>query len=642
MMVLAIIAPKKAAMKIKERIESGTDLLQCYTFDTINQFAGETQARNMQIDRIMLLENGVPEDLQGDEFLAFTNYLMKFYPSSTIITISKTEEMAKYFAYGLGLEREVHICKKAVTVQELLDCAIQDVANLKAKYQDIVYEKPLDVHLEVVDETVEEPPQGKGSLFSKNNINKIKERSTEGPIGVGLGAEELPDLDNPDFSGDYTDIFKPVDNFMTSDEDDIPEEAEVKAKKKYHKSTSNNRMSEFNKQKEELARQTQQEQEETVKNDTDLETETETETVTNTSEYETTGQGKTDFNEVDFGLDDIEDIVENPETNPNEEEQFKQAEDDLNKKKEEEAKIKEDLKEREQEAKRKGKTHIHSDRASDFTILEIDDSIFDNYKPEQQKQQQPKVITKVVEKIVTVPQGNVAPLESIRNRNGVRSIVITGERNLGLTRLALNIANYFGHKEPTLAVDLDLERKNFITYLGVDEYIDEQRHIQDSVKHLTTKRLLKQLAHLTEKGFYTLTSTWGTDIEESQIVNLDEILSSQSEFKTMVIDCPIENVWMIPNLLLSSKVFIITGDSQKDVVNTLLALGNVETTYNAEAPLYTNSNYIVGGHGDVNNFKYYLDYYSDLFALDETVRNWGNLDVFGILADTKGIIQRLE
>lgn len=632
MMVLAIIAPKKAAMKIKERIESGTDLLQCYTFDTINQFAGETQARNMQIDRILLLENGVPEDLQGDEFLAFTNYLMKFYPSSTIITISKTEEMAKYFAYGLGLEREVHICKKAVTVQELLDCAIQDVASLKAKYQDIVYEKPLDVHLEVIDETVEETPQGKGSLFSKNNINKIKERSTEGPIGVGLGAEELPELDNPDFSGDYTDIFKPVDNFMTSDEDDIPEEAEVKAKKRYKKSTqSSSRMAEFNKQKEELQKQTQQE---SAENDTDLETDM----TTNTSGYGTTGQGKTDFNEVDFGLDDIEDIVENQD----EEEQFKQAEDDLNKKKEEEAKIKEDLKEREQEAKRKGKTHIHSDRASDFTILDIDDSIFDNYKPEQQKQQQPKVITKVVEKIVTVPQGNVAPLDNIRNRNGVRSIVITGERNLGLTRLALNIANYFGHKEPTLAVDLDLERKNFITYLGVDEYIDEQRHIQDSVKHLTTKRLLKQLAHLTEKGFYTLTSTWGTDIEESQIVNLDEILSSQSEFKTMVIDCPIANIWMIPNLLLSSKVFIITGDSQKDVVNTLLALGNVETTYNAEAPLYTNSNYIVGGHGDVNNFKYYLDYYSDIFALDETVRNWGNLDVFGILADTKGIIQRLE
>lgn len=628
MMVLAIIAPKKAAMKIKERIESGTDLLQCYTFDTINQFAGETQARNMQIDRILLLENGVPEDLQGDEFLAFTNYLMKFYPSSTIITISKTEEMAKYFAYGLGLEREVHICKKAVTVQELLDCAIQDVASLKAKYQDIVYEKPLDVHLEVIDETVEETPQGKGSLFSKNNINKIKERSTEGPIGVGLGADELPELDNPDFSGDYTDIFKPVDNFMTSDEDDIPEEAEVKSKKRYKKSTqSSSRMAEFNKQKEELQKQTQQE-------------ESTEETNTDTNEYETTGseQGNTDFNEVDFGLDDIEDIVENP----NEEEQFKQAEDDLNKKKEEEAKIKEDLKEREQEAKRKGKTHIHSDRASDFTILDIDDSIFDNYKPEQQKEQQPKVITKVVEKIVTVPQGNVAPLDNIRNRNGVRSIVITGERNLGLTRLALNIANYFGHKESTLAVDLDLERKNFITYLGVDEYIDEQRHIQDSVKHLTTKRLLKQLAHLTEKGFYTLTSTWGTDIEESQIVNLDEILSSQSEFKTMVIDCPIENIWMIPNLLLSSKVFIITGDSQKDVVNTLLALGNVETTYNAEAPLYTNSNYIVGGHGDVNNFKYYLDYYSDIFALDETVRNWGNLDVFGILADTKGIIQRLE
>lgn len=623
MMQIGIISALKNGEKIKKSIEDSQDLANCLVFETLEEFVYQTKMRNLEIDRVIITENAVKNELDDSYFAEFTNYLMTYYPATAVITISKSETQSKYFANSIGVQKEAHLCNPRVKIQFLVDVAILPVEEIHKKYPELIYQRESESYSEVLD--AEEIDT---SLFNKKNISTYvdgaKTRKFEGPIAPSKGDDALDSAYKPNFNFD--------------EEQEV--ETEVEVDPSNYQTASDEETSQGN---TELERPTG------LSDDQSQEVDPSVETVENVgteeidyNEFDNVGEG------IDFGEElkpDLDALERQQELQREEqrqqelerERQREEAKRQLEAERQEQERNRSDIEARESEARQDGRIYIDTKKAQDYIGIDLDDSIFDI----QEKEQEPKVVTKVVEKIVRIPAENQAIYESTRNKKGVRSIIITGDRNVGSTRLALNLANHFGNQEPTLVVDLDVERKGFLTYLGVEEYIDEPVHIQDSIVHLRTIRLLEELAHLTDFGFYTLTSMWGTEVEEEQVLRLDEILTEQTMFKTVIIDCPIDILYSLPSLILDSKVFVVTGDDKKGAVNTILSLSSISNEYRAVAPLFANASYIIGGSSNVDTFRFNLDYYSEIFALDESQRNWNLLNIFGVLSDTRGIIERL-
>ena len=205
-----------------------------------------------------------------------------------------------------------------------------------------------------------------------------------------------------------------------------------------------------------------------------------------------------------------------------------------------------------------------------------------------------KVIEKVIEN---------GGQRNFRNKNGVRVVIVTGDRRVGATKLSMNLANIFSKQEKTLLVDLDRYRKGSISYMGIYDLIDEPEHIQNGLTHLKSIKMLPNVTYLYPRGgFYCLLSMYGEEVTDEQVDRIQKILYSQREYQTVVIDCPIENLYLLSDLLYTSTVLVCIEDDKVGIINSILSLNAaVEDKY--MPALYNNSMVVVARGSNVENIR---------------------------------------
>lgn len=649
--------------KFAEVVKSNFDNVDVYTFDSVDRFIQEVSIRFIQVHRMILLQDSIQQT--DDSRLAnYSEFMAKYYPQTRIISVCRDTEQTQRLGTFCESQFTVHLCIPTIKAHMLVDLTADTQDILKNKYKDFMYVRPITSIAQEVNPD-SEPPEGEGEqgvaseqqkkkglfggLFGGGKKPKkekpIKGKKGKGeqtlrPIGQGDGVTEFSTtVATPDFKetdddedmqfgifamdgktdlgvGGYPDELPEPESLPEPEEEPLVPEPDVEAEELAKEwGTMPDPFADMPQEEfpmEELPEEEPPEELETVPVAPEL--------------PEPDGDSGLDLDEVtpeepapvgvgqempqvpdSAGFDSIKNRLEEKQFDVNIESPVL-----------------------------KPKADIPTEDA-EIDLLPVGDMTQLEEAYDQQKNPvRERVVEKVVEKVVTVRE------RGSRHPAGVRLVLVTGDRRSGVTRLALNLASYYSQSSATLYVDFDVDRHGSLLYLGVADIMDEEEHIQDGLTHVKDAQMLKNVCYLYPEGnFHCLVSRYDSAADAECLSRVQKYIAAQSHFATVVVDCPIEYLHLMDDIILSGDILICCEDNTSGVFNTLFGLDRVPEESKFFTLLYNNSAFVVTKGGNISKFQHSMEEAASLFALDSTRFDWSKTAVIGSVKDLKGIVERL-
>ena len=663
-MNIAIIGSKNSK-RLAEVLYEMFDTVKVVSYDEINEFRQAMMVRALDFHRMILFQEGLDRtDVSDEDLFDFQDMILTNYAAMNLITISKDADFCKYLGEMFCGNNFAHFCVRNLKAGMLVDIAHFTIKELEKKYSDFLYKAEIDSVEETLnaDSVAEYEPKieeeedipnyipnttKKKPKFSLRNVifhpapkYEVDLVKKDGLTSIGQGftqsefseAPESVDFNSNneenkeeetefDYFGNDTDLGLGIENFDSEFETGETEEIEHPI---------------VHLEKEDI--------EDSSKGNS-FENEFDVDESKNIFDYQAPKEAyvpfdihKLDKEPVDF--EPTLDIAEKEDTD-----YFSDAEEpeDINipdvsegfsslKRTMEETDVKpfEDV----QDNNLNNHFNMNMEDAEVSAFTGDIDSLMAEYDEEKRKQN-------TIEVPVPMPTQNA--INSVfRNKNGIKIIIVSGDRRVGSTKLALNLANKYANRESkVLYVDMDRNRHGSLGYIDLDTLTEEPEHIQNGLIHLKSANILKNVCHYYKKGrFFVLTSMYGNYADDSTIMNVQNILASQHDFSTIVIDCPLEDLHLLRNIISFSHVLFCVEDDKVGIINFITTMDSSFDDDNLLYNFFEKSYFVIGRRGNIVKFQKELNYIVELFDLDESACKWNNVEIIGTLKETDKLAER--
>lgn len=662
-MNLVIIGGKNPE-KMAETLYKTFDDVKILSYANIRGFLDAISLRAIDVHRLLMLQDGLEfeEDNIVDRFI---DTIQKVYPAIKVVTLSRDPSWSKYFYQFFGGLDGGHFCITSVKAKMLADFVSLPMNQLLKKYSNFAYVETMEVATEgtdIFEENIEEnisddnvegyipppeeeedgkdnrnffekligkAPKSKGNLTKKNGMQEIgqgvgvKEFSQEvQAVDFGENVEEQEsengELEVNVFLGD-SDLGLGVDVNPYSDSS-YDETKEIM-----------NKYLDNEEEQEEVFTDTYEEREPIIvpsdfllkKEDVEEEIEESEEVIIIDSEDDNEKEDNSSTFVVEESNNDVievEEEIEIPDSNSESFENLKKSVTDT--------KLNTDIEIPNMNIGNIGNLDEVDDTEENVELFAGDmDNLMQQF--EEASKPEPKVIIKEVPVQVPSQQPIVVSNSRFRNKNGIRVLIVTGDRRVGCTKLSLNLSSVFTRTDKVLYVDFDRNRHGSLGYLDIDGILSEPEHIQNGLEHLKTINVLPSVVHTYTKGkFFTLLSMYGNYITDKQMKEAQAVLLQQRDFTTVVIDCPLEDLYLLNDILYTSNVLICAEDNRVGVLNLITGLSQCRGSEKFKATLFDRSSFVVGRGCNVNKFLNELNYVcNDLF--EGSIGDWPRVEVIG-------------
>jgi hypothetical protein len=662
----------KKAVAIEELVNTNLDDVKPFRYNTISEFVQDTQSRGLVVDRIILMQDAYI-DLEDLDFtmISLNDYLLTNYPETRFITLSNNAHNARTMAEYFLASLHIHLYFASIKPTTLLSIITDPIEEVKKKYEKIDISKSMDVVDEIIEDEdeEEEAQQGKkGGLFglfgkkgnggvrgkqqkrvehtvstaSQENVvtdfteyeDVYEDEEGESKLNPSDGYEDYEDEFEDDFATNYLDNLRVTVTPTGMDDESYVLNEGVSSEAGYdlegegvedglEEASLETTDTPYEDGEDYLDDDDYTEGSEGVEDEEPLETDSTTgwdnwsdglDTWGTTSELEPSESyisEATDLEDTETSIDNLKELVKK---HTEEGQNIIIPKVDLA--------LKESL------------------EATDIQDIEVELDLFDDIESMQQEYEEANVKTvvkeKVVERIVEVNKGG----SNLNYREGIRLIVVTGDRKTGVTRTALNLASLYGKQDKTLYVDLDVERHGSLAYLGLESIVNQLDHIQNGLRHLKEAKSLPHLVMYHDKlGVDCLISSYDAEISEEHFKKVQTIIAHQNLFETVIVDCPLDRLHLIEDIIAYAEVLICVEPYDNTLIETVEQLSLIED--NKVVSILSRHCGFVLTKGKVDKLNNGLGYISNIFNLEDSQVNWTNLPIRGVVKDLKTIAERL-
>lgn len=650
-MNIAIVGSKNAK-KLADVLYQSFDAINVVGYDDVGKFRHAMVSRPLEFHRMILLEAAVSsEEVSTDDIYDFQEMVFKNYPAMKIVTISTNAEYTKFLANLFNGSNYGHFCFPSLKGKILVDLVSKDIPELSKRYASYTYKEEVESKAEILEETkilaetktenkeeiegyiapsdTAKKRKGLGGLFGftgPKQAGNLTMNSGLEQIGQGTGITEFSeDVQGIDFSGNNQggnqgdQIFEDNNDYTNFPQEEQSEEEHFDFFGGYGDAvdlglghTEEKPVVFLEKEPEEedsfVAYRKPQEEEPIPFDIHRLEKEEYTPTLDlEEKEEEIKNSEGADINIPLVGLDSLKKTVEETD--------FSLSEDLFN------------------QPNLIDKIGLDVEDA-DVGAFEGDMSaLMSEYENINSK---PKEV--IVERVRVVERGGSL---SFRNKNGIKIIIVSGDRRVGSTKLALNLCNKYAATEKVLFVDFDRNRHGSLGYIDLSNLLEEPEHIQNGFNHLKNLNILRNVCHYYKKGkFFTLTSMYGCEVEDNQMRIVQDVIASQRDYTTVVIDCPLEDLHLLQNIIPFARVLFCVEDDRVGIINLLTMLNSTFESENLLFNFFEKSHFVVGRKGNIQKFKNELLEIIDLFDLNEGMCQWDNIEVISNIRDIHILLER--
>ncbi len=166
--------------------------------------------------------------------------------------------------------------------------------------------------------------------------------------------------------------------------------------------------------------------------------------------------------------------------------------------------------------------------------------------------------------------------------------------------------------------------------------------MQNGLGYLKSLSALSNVCYRNEKlNFDCLVSMYTTVVPDEQVSLVQLLLATQRKYKSVVVDCPLENLHLLEDMLLYSEIIVCCESSLAGVTNTVLAFSGMSENIKFLTLLLKHSRFLVYKGKDTKSFEAILRHVVGIFGLDEENFNWGDIPVIGTSAELPRVAEGL-
>lgn len=191
----------------------------------------------------------------------------------------------------------------------------------------------------------------------------------------------------------------------------------------------------------------------------------------------------------------------------------------------------------------------------------------------RQQTEQPKVIKQVITKEVirNVNTGNkLVALNGVYQGRLKKVIIVTGDRGTGITSTALNIAKTLAKKIDVLYFDCDVDNHGLLNYIDYANFKNYEQVHMNGVKMCKSTQVFSNCVISWEENLYLLTTDFSCDCSNEDLERAGEVVAENAdEFGVVVVDCPVDKLPYIKDLVLTGLGVICVEGSRRGFMNML-------------------------------------------------------------------------
>ena len=140
-------------------------------------------------------------------------------------------------------------------------------------------------------------------------------------------------------------------------------------------------------------------------------------------------------------------------------------------------------------------------------------------------------------------------------------------------------------------------------------------------------------------GIDCLISSYDSDISDERFKEIQNIIAHQKGYKNVIVDCPIERLFLLEDIIMYSEVLICVEPYLNCIINTIDNLESIEDK-KLSAIMSRHCGFILT-KGKVASLNEVLRYVSNIFDLDSKPLNWARASLVGSIKDLKSVVERL-
>lgn len=307
--------------------------------------------------------------------------------------------------------------------------------------------------------------------------------------------------------------------------------------------------------------------------------------------------------------------------------------------------------------------NMHKSHGSDFRTVQAADDVdldLSSMSAYEEAKRPVKIVEREVVKEVVrevkVPVGGAAvggsKYENLKAGRLTDVFVITGDRRAGATKTALTIASTFSQHIPTLFVDMDIARHGALYYLGLEELVDSESAVQNGLGLLKSGKDIKRYVFKSPSfRFDSIVSMPGTNLSDDDLREaMSQLAYQNSTYKVIVIDCPLENLYLLEELMYSADFYMCLDSDICACSNTLFKLDNLQrekapagkgVADKSLALFYSRVKYIVKVTEPKNEVINNMAYLEQVYGLSDDKYNWAKVQYAGTMDNIEGVLNNL-
>lgn len=164
-------------------------------------------------------------------------------------------------------------------------------------------------------------------------------------------------------------------------------------------------------------------------------------------------------------------------------------------------------------------------------------------------------------------------LANVLNGKSHKVIVCTGDRGSGVTVTAYSIAKEFAKKVPVLYFDCDIEKHGLLNYIDYESFRAYDRSMVEGIKFCKDSSIFMNSIVQYDINLDLLTSDWSCDASDEDITRAHNVVAENTmNYGVVVVDCPIEKLHLISDLIFIGNTIICMESSKRGVMNMLCGL----------------------------------------------------------------------
>lgn len=260
---------------------------------------------------------------------------------------------------------------------------------------------------------------------------------------------------------------------------------------------------------------------------------------------------------------------------------------------------------------------------------EIDEDVSDMgvaLDEEQYRQQteQPKVIKQVITKEVirNVNTGNkFVALNGVRQGRLKKVVIVTGDRGSGITSTALNIARTLAKNVDVLYFDCDIDNHGLLNYIDYANFKNYEQSHMNGVKMCKSTQAFSKCMISWEENFYMLTTDFSCECSNEDLERASEVVAENvDEFGVVVVDCPVDKLPYIKDLVLTGLGVICVEGSRRGFMNMLCQFESNKLQTRYKRTLVSHGIMLVTKCNKHLDLKRLVNYIKAIYEPDEV--NW--------------------